>query len=429
MIHTAKTGYNNLEIPDQTYRLSMYDFFISYSRENIELMKQIVAALRSDGLAIWVDELLAPGDDSWQNRIEEGIELSRALIALMSPTFKTSQWCEKELVYARTYKKPIFPLLIKGDITTSIPFELINMQYADARIDLTMSLYMTLENYCKIFQLLPTPLMIQVQQEQIEAKLRFDEEKKCLQDEEVQKRVQAQLELLKKSESEWENDNQKALGYCFHFTFSDLIHNRKSQLSESQSYRFYGSSRFVWGKLRREKYILPREHGIDYKVECHTTAVTDFKITIEKDKKTSRRHDSGFKLSILDPFYGDTVFSFTGNWEIMKLYRRLENLKELNKFPLTTSKNEIRSFPEYQEIKSLGLLQDIWFSFNANAQSKKQREQAIYSATVKAILFSVYDLYFLVDANGTRRFLCIDKSTDSAGYMSRMINGKNGESR
>lgn len=114
--------------------------FISYSRRNIDVMRRLAHMLRESGIPVWTDERLTAGTPSWKNSIENALQGAFCVIVLMSPTAKTSEWVERELDYAYMLQLPIFPVLIEGSQRDAVPFEIINMQYVDARADLDQGL-------------------------------------------------------------------------------------------------------------------------------------------------------------------------------------------------------------------------------------------------------------------------------------------------
>jgi len=81
------------------------------------------------------DENLKAGTKSWKTAIERAIQQAFCVVLLMSPSAKTSEWVERELDYAYSLQRPIYPVLIEGSQRDAVPFEVINMQYIDARQD------------------------------------------------------------------------------------------------------------------------------------------------------------------------------------------------------------------------------------------------------------------------------------------------------
>lgn len=113
----------------------MTHIFLSYSRRDTDAMQRVRDTLRAAGLDVWTDERLTPGTPSWRNAIETAIEGAGAVVVLMSPDSKRSEWVERELSYAAACQVQVFPVLVKGDARRSVPFELSNAQWVDVRRD------------------------------------------------------------------------------------------------------------------------------------------------------------------------------------------------------------------------------------------------------------------------------------------------------
>jgi hypothetical protein len=109
----------------------MQHIFISYSRKDIEFMRHISQQLISRNFTVWTDENLTPGTRGWKLAIEKAIEEAGAVVAILSPDAKASEWVDRELEYARIRNKRVFPLIVRGDLQTSVPFELVNSQWID----------------------------------------------------------------------------------------------------------------------------------------------------------------------------------------------------------------------------------------------------------------------------------------------------------
>ncbi len=107
--------------------------FISYSRDDIVLMRQIKRGLESRGISIWTDESLVPGTELWKTAIEIAIQDASCIVAILSPSAKESLWVERELDFAKVHEKRIIPVLSHGEPSNAIPIELINAQWVDLR--------------------------------------------------------------------------------------------------------------------------------------------------------------------------------------------------------------------------------------------------------------------------------------------------------
>ncbi len=110
--------------------------FMSYSRKDEEHMRQIAKFLRGQGLKVWVDnEKLIPGTPIWEEEVEKGIRNASAIVVVLSPDSKSSEWVRREISMADQHRKRVFPVLVRGDETSSITLRLINRQYVDLRIN------------------------------------------------------------------------------------------------------------------------------------------------------------------------------------------------------------------------------------------------------------------------------------------------------
>lgn len=108
--------------------------FISYSRRDDTAMRRIVAYLRNQGINVWVDnEKLVPGTPIWESEIEKAIKSASAVVVILSPESKNSEWVRREITLADQFRTRIFPVLVRGDEDTSISIRLITSQFVDMR--------------------------------------------------------------------------------------------------------------------------------------------------------------------------------------------------------------------------------------------------------------------------------------------------------
>lgn len=110
--------------------------FISYSRKDDEVMRKIAFHLRDQGFRVWVDnEKLVPGTAAWEEGIENAIKNALAVIVILSPDSKGSEWVRREITYADQFRKRVFPVLVKGSEEMSLPIRLVTRQFVDLRTD------------------------------------------------------------------------------------------------------------------------------------------------------------------------------------------------------------------------------------------------------------------------------------------------------
>jgi hypothetical protein len=74
----------------------------------------LIALLRISGLQVWADDSIEFGERWWRT-IVAAIRSCAAMVVVMTPTSEESRWVEREVMLAEKLKKPIFPLLLKGD--------------------------------------------------------------------------------------------------------------------------------------------------------------------------------------------------------------------------------------------------------------------------------------------------------------------------
>ena len=108
--------------------------FLSYSRKDEESMLLIAKYLRAQKIKVWVDnEKLIPGTPIWEDEIERAIVNASAIVVVLSPNSKNSEWVKREMTMADQNQKRVFPVLIRGDEKNSISLRLINRQFVDLR--------------------------------------------------------------------------------------------------------------------------------------------------------------------------------------------------------------------------------------------------------------------------------------------------------
>ena len=117
-------------------KLSTGHVFMSYSRRDDAVMRRIVIFLRNQGIKVWVDnEKLIPGTPIWEEEIEKAIKNAPAIVVVLSPDSKNSEWVRREISLADQYRKRVFPVLVRGDEEASLSLRLIGRQFVDIRKD------------------------------------------------------------------------------------------------------------------------------------------------------------------------------------------------------------------------------------------------------------------------------------------------------
>ena len=109
--------------------MSQIDVFLSYAHKDNHYRKQVQKALEKRGLSVWVDDRgIAPGV-SWQEAVQDAIDDACVVVVILSPDAKESRYVNRELNYAESQKKPIFPILARGTSKNAVPFIVSGIQF------------------------------------------------------------------------------------------------------------------------------------------------------------------------------------------------------------------------------------------------------------------------------------------------------------
>lgn len=107
--------------------------FLSYSRKDLYLAKEIRRRLVRARVPVWLDMSDVQVGRLWVDEIEHAIEQAGCLVLLASPESCASDWVEREVRFACEHQRPVFPVLVAGDVETSIRAELRTLQCLDLR--------------------------------------------------------------------------------------------------------------------------------------------------------------------------------------------------------------------------------------------------------------------------------------------------------
>ncbi len=93
--------------------------FISYQRQQEAQIKELADSLTQTGnFEVWFDKKLKVGEN-WWDEILNHIETAEVIILALSPTYLTSEACNREWRYARDWNKVMIPLQVEQ--TLKIP--------------------------------------------------------------------------------------------------------------------------------------------------------------------------------------------------------------------------------------------------------------------------------------------------------------------
>jgi WD40 repeat protein len=100
--------------------------FISYSHDHVDrrYVERLARYLSNSGISVWYDPDLATGE-RWVQILQQRIDTCAAFVVVMSPAAEASDWVDRELGQAEHIRRPVFPLLLDGEVF----FRIRNLQY------------------------------------------------------------------------------------------------------------------------------------------------------------------------------------------------------------------------------------------------------------------------------------------------------------
>jgi parvulin-like peptidyl-prolyl isomerase len=111
----------------------MLNVFVSYSRENKLMAASLAEDIRELGHDAWFDQELTGGQAWWQE-ILATVRRCDVFVFVLTPESLNSVACMRECGYAAALRKPILPILISDQIsTTLLPPQLAQIQIVDYR--------------------------------------------------------------------------------------------------------------------------------------------------------------------------------------------------------------------------------------------------------------------------------------------------------
>jgi hypothetical protein len=110
-----------------------YDAFISYAEENKREAIQIVEAISKEGVKVFFDSDIAPGE-RWREVLTESLSSAAALLLCVGRSTSASHWQMQEIqaMESRTNAR-IIPILLPGSDPDEIPENLREIQWLDLR--------------------------------------------------------------------------------------------------------------------------------------------------------------------------------------------------------------------------------------------------------------------------------------------------------
>jgi len=107
--------------------------FVSYSRNNLDVVSQLVQDMQAVGVQAWHDQTLTGGQRWWDN-ILENIRDCDVFVFALSPESWESEACRSELAYVGHFGKAVLPVLVADGINLNLlPPPISEIQVTDYR--------------------------------------------------------------------------------------------------------------------------------------------------------------------------------------------------------------------------------------------------------------------------------------------------------
>ncbi len=121
-------GDVGMEAPEVEGGAAVAHVFISHAHEDVDFASSVILEIEKKGFTHWIDsEQLGIGDD-WRQKIDDAIRSSFALIAVMTPEAKVSDYATYEWIFAFGLGIKVIPVIFK---TTNLHPKMQSMNYLD----------------------------------------------------------------------------------------------------------------------------------------------------------------------------------------------------------------------------------------------------------------------------------------------------------
>jgi hypothetical protein len=85
--------------------------FISSSRQDAELARDIARRLRAAGFVPWLDSTVLGGGEDWNSILRDRLRDAAAVFMLLTPAALDSPWMMRELGMAEAFDKTVIPVV------------------------------------------------------------------------------------------------------------------------------------------------------------------------------------------------------------------------------------------------------------------------------------------------------------------------------
>lgn len=106
--------------------------FLSYRSLERQFALRLANDLKNEGLRVWMDVFEIRTSDDWVQRLQDSLNASKAVVAVLTPEYVASMYCRRELKRADSLGHPIYPVLLRRlRNKEDWPLEIQERQYID----------------------------------------------------------------------------------------------------------------------------------------------------------------------------------------------------------------------------------------------------------------------------------------------------------
>lgn len=110
--------------------------FISHDLADQQVVRQIAQALRKNGLSVWDNSEILPGDN-WAAMTAQALEEAEVMVLILTPKSIGSEYVKREIAYAfgeRRFENRVVPVLAETQFEVEVPWALRSLGVLRAKV-------------------------------------------------------------------------------------------------------------------------------------------------------------------------------------------------------------------------------------------------------------------------------------------------------
>jgi hypothetical protein len=123
-----------------TLTTTRHHVFLSYSRQDVELMRRVREALEAARLQVQTRDDIPPGKTP-QDGLNEAVASARCVVVILTPNAKESPRIRNDIYASNMQNLHVFGVLAEGEAREAVPYLLSGTQWADIRENFNEGMY------------------------------------------------------------------------------------------------------------------------------------------------------------------------------------------------------------------------------------------------------------------------------------------------